>query len=115
MPPDDLALEYAEEEDLFGSENENDLNTAVPLVPPTISHPAPATERPGPAQAGPSSFSYPMSVTESKSIAWDVQERMNQLMERKRAAVIREFHDTGVNSLKSFCMDGKVMLLNSMP
>ena len=109
MPRDEPMLDYAEEDDLFGSDNE--INDAVPLpaplpTPTPIALHSASPPRPGPRQAGPSTYDYPIRASERKSVALTVQERTNELLSRKRSAIIREFHDTGVNTLKTFCMNG---------
>lgn len=105
-------LEYAEEEDLFGSEGEYDptdlfilenVNPSVPIVTPTTSHPVASTSRP--AKQRIREQIYPHISKAAVSGRNDGEARLKELRDLKKKGK-EEPPKFGVRSLKNIVMSG---------
>lgn len=123
MAQPDHSLEYAEEDDLFGSDDElTSSNPAIPLPLETVNHARPLIS--SSSSAGPSRSSttlvsprIPSTVSnpaKGKNTMVDAQKRMEELRAKKRSGVVEEWDGKGVDSLKSACILGEPPYITRM-
>ncbi|KAK8861664.1 hypothetical protein IAR55_002487 [Kwoniella newhampshirensis] len=105
MPDNPSRLEYAEEDDLFGSETKKNAITPLPLLNQSVPiHASKSILTAGSISSSSRAPLYPAITTSGRSAHRDAESRLVELRQMRMVRDGEERVERGVRSLKSICM-----------